>query len=234
MNENRKQRFGHIVKIAASNAILIAIALGLFAALGLRASGAAAVSAISAVYRGQRGSRAAILISASWDASALEELADTLERANSRATFAFSKSAAEGKTALLARLAASGNELAVMAEQGGEEKTAEALSEELEYTADLIERACGVRPKLAYVGRSDREVRTARALSLIAVRGSIDLLCERGSGEQITSRARGNISGGDIVVCAPTAAFSEAFSDILEYFSRSGLTAATVSGTIYD
>ena len=234
-----------IAKNAAANALLFAIALGLFLALGLRGEGESSAASAAplgfteglrvntAVYRGKKGTKAALLIAAGWDASAIENIAETLEKANARATFALSLEAVSARPLLASRLAGAGHEIAISA-QGAEDKQFDELMAELSEAVRLIEAAAGERPKLLYAGRSDSLTRAARRLELTAVKGSIDLICERGASPDILSRAKGNISGGDIVVCAPTAAFSEALSDILEYFSFSGLTAATVSGTIYD
>ena len=234
-----------IAKNAAANALLFAIALGLFLALGLRGEGAASAASAAplgfteglrvntAVYRGKKGAKAALLIAAGWDAAALENIAETIEKSNCRATFALSLESVSARPQLVSRLARAGHELAVSS-QGAEDKPFDELMAELSEAVRLIEAAAGERPKLIYAGRSDTLTRAARRLELTAVKGSIDLICERGGAAEILSRARGNISGGDIVVCSPTAAFSESLSDILEYFSLSGLTAATVSGTIYD
>ncbi|MBR5947542.1 MAG: polysaccharide deacetylase family protein [Clostridia bacterium] len=245
-NKNTCGAWARIAKNAAANALLFAIALGLFLALGLRSGGdASAASAAplgfteslrvdTAVYKGKKGAKTALLIAASWDASSLEGIAETLEKANCRATFALSLDVLLKRPALAARLAGRGHELALAAGQESEEKPFEELMNELSEAARLIEAAAGERAGLIYAGRGDAIIRASRRLGLTAVKGSIDLICERGGAGDILSRAKGNISGGDIVVCTPTTAFSDALSDILEYFSLSGLTAATVSGTIYD
>lgn len=245
MKTKKAANVKHIMKNAAANALLLAIALGLFLALGLREGGSAPVNAgppaipeglsvSTAVYRGRRGSDAALLIAASWDASALDGILRTLERAKSKVTFAVNADFALEDPRTLMDIAAAGHEIAVCAEAGYEEKSAAELKAELERAADLTEGVLGRRPELVYAGMSDKLCRAARAAGLSAVRGSIDLICERGTPAELLARARGNISGGDIVICAPTAAFEAALADILNYFSSVGLTAATVSGIIYD
>ena len=54
-----------------------------------------------------------------------------------------------------------------------------------------------------------------------------DLVCN-------SKRTEGNTNGGDILLAEPTAAFSKALPYILDYISGKGLTAGSVSGTIYD
>ena len=233
-----------MLKSAAVNAMLAAIALGLFLALGRRGGVAAKASAAplgairlasdSAVYRDKKGGNASLLIAVSWDASALPSILERLEERGAKATFALSGSFVRENGALVKLIAERGHELALMAEQDAENRSAEELKAELERTSALIEGASGVKPRTVFAGGSDKLCRAANALGQTAVKGSIDLVCERGTASELILRAKGNISGGDIVVCAPTAAFSVAVSDILEYFCSAGLTAATVSGTIYD
>ena len=240
----RRGRTRQVLKSAAVNALLAAIALGLFLALGRRGGAAVKASAPlrglsafasdSAVYRGKNTGKASLLIAVSWDASAVTTILDRLEERGAKATFALGESFAHKNGETVRLIAARGHELALMAEGDAEKRNAAELRAELERTCALIEGASGVRPELVFAGGSDKLCRAANALGRTAVRGSIDLVCERGTAKELLLRARGNISGGDIVVCAPTAAFSAAVSDILEYFCSVGLTAATVSGTIYD
>lgn len=238
-----------IWETAGANALLLAIALGLFLALGLRSGAAAQASsaprplggmhADSEVYKGKKGGKAALLIVVSWNASSLPALLDELGSRGAKATFALSPSFVREEPKMLRRIAAEGHEAALAADgtgavwgaAGAESGSARAALEE---AARTVRSVCGQAPRLLFTGGDDALCRAAKALSLTAVRGSVDLICERGSAEEIASRAVGNISSGDIAVCAPTAAFAGAIGDILDYFSVSGLTAATVSGTIYD
>ena len=242
-----------IWETAGANALLLAIALGLFLALGLRSGAAAQASsaprplggmhADSEVYKGKKGGKAALLIAVSWNASSLPALLDELGSRGAQATFALSPSFVREEPEMLRRIAAEGHEAALAADgtgavwgENGGAAGAErgSVRAALEEAARTVRSVCGQAPRLLFTGGDDALCRAAKALSLTAVRGSVDLICERGSAEEIASRAVGNISGGDIAVCAPTAAFAGAIGDILDYFSVSGLTAATVSGTIYD
>ncbi len=238
-------RLRGVLSAVGANALLFAIALALFFALGLREGGSVRAGASplgfasgrggnSAVYRGRSSGRAALLIPVSWESSALTDILAALEGANARATFALSGSFAEKNAVFIKKIADMGHEIALMAEQGADELAFAELKSGLQSTLLLIENILGKRPEVMFTGRSERSIRAAAALSLTAVEGSLDLVCERGDAGQLLSRARGNISQGDIVICAPTAAFAEAAAGILNYFSDSGLTAATVSGTMYD
>ncbi|MBR6007442.1 MAG: hypothetical protein IK064_07410, partial [Clostridia bacterium] len=107
--------------------------------------------------------------------------------------------------------------------------------EKLMSAAAVIERAGGTAPGIVICSQGGETARrTAASLGMTAVAGSVDLVCLRGSAAEIEARALDFVSGGDIVICAPTAAFAAAFSRILEYYSALGLTTSTVSGTIYD
>lgn len=76
--------------------------------------------------------------------------------------------------------------------------------------------------------------RAAGRLGLTTVLCTLDLVCTKGSAEDIFKRTEGNTNGGDILLAEPTAAFSKALPYILDYISGKGLTAGSVSGTIYD
>ena len=56
---------------------------------------------------------------------------------------------------------------------------------------------------------------------------------EDASGDNIRAKVV-EYNGGDILLAEPTAAFSKALPYILDYISGKGLTAGSVSGTIYD
>lgn len=219
---------------------LAALAAGLFFALCAADSAAsapgrgrlAAASVNAAVYRGQSRGRAALLCTVGWNAASMETILQTLDESGARITFAVTARWAEQNPRLLEKIGAGGHEIAVMADAYGSVET----EAELQRAVGAIEAACGARPTLFYCGDeyTPAKRRAAKALGLIPVVGTLDLICIRGSAEDIFRRAAGNTKAGDIAVCTPTAAFSDALPRILEYYSGMGLTAATVSGTIYD
>lgn len=219
----------------ATDLLLAAIAAGLF--LALEASGRTALAAsagLGTVYRGKSESRAALVCVVSWNASACGAILDTLREHGAGMTFAVSAEFAAENPLLLQRMRAEGHEIALSC--GNEtENDLGAAAEELSRAARLVERACGARPG-AFVctgGTESAACRAARGLGLTVVAGSRDLVCLRGTAEAVAARAK-LVRGGDIALCAPTAAFSEGLPGILEYYSRMGLTAAPLSGTIYD
>lgn len=233
-------RLARALRRASVDAAIALIAAGLFLSLSASNRAAAGVprgtAAVFApngqgsVYLGRAKDCAAFVCTLSWNAAGTEKLLALLEEAGAHITFAVTRRWAEENRETLERISSAGNEIALAAE--GREY-AETLNE-LECAAKLVESAAGTRPSLLILGDSPAERRAARSLSLIPVRGTIDLLCARGSAEELSSRARTSVRGGDIVLVSPTAAFAEAAADILGYYSSMGLTLTTVSGTIYD
>ncbi len=221
----------------ATDLLLAAIAAGLFLALNASGRKALAVSAgvgFGTVYRGSSENGAALVCVVSWDASACGAILDTLRENGAAMTFAVSAGFAEKNPELLQRICAEGHEIALCCGTG-EQKGPEAVKKELSRAALLVEKSCGVRPAAFILGGdTDRAAcRAARDLGLALVAGSRDLVCLRGTADDIAARAK-LVRGGDIALCAPTASFSAALPAILEYYSLMGLTAAPLSGTIYN
>ena len=238
MKEKRRAPGSVKVPLLADIA-LAAIITALFFALGVAGAVSRKAEALSvglfrgggAVYRGRDGACAALVITADWDAAALGSILDTLDAHDAKATFAIGRLLAEENAPTVARIAERGHELAVI---GGGESYGDYVSE-LRETLRLIELAAGVRPRLLFAAENGvSENRAARELGLTCVVGSVDLMTLRGTAGDIIARAEGNTGARDIVVSAPTEAFSRALSYILDHFAAMGLTVTAVSGTIYD
>ena len=109
---------------------------------------------------------------------------------------------------------------------------------DIQKSLDCIESVLGAAavPTVYYCGSRASGVsnRAAGRLGLTTVLCTLDLVCTKGSAEDIFKRTEGNTNGGDILLAEPTAAFSKALPYILDYISGKGLTAGSVSGTIYD
>ena len=229
-----KRKIGPVFSAVLTDLALAAIVAGLFLTLSFFGSGRAVRAAGvfgGAVYTGRNTESVALVLTADWDAASMDELLACLDASGAKITVALGKNAVNASPALVRRIAAAGHELAVLAGSGG----AETVLEDAGRTAELIESLGAERPKLlVFAGDGSAAKRAAAKLGMTAVAGTLDLLCVRGTAEEITRRAAGNTNGGDIVLCAPTAAFAEALPRILEYYSGLGLTAGTVSGTIYD
>ena len=212
----------------ATNFSLAALAGLLFAALGLLSradtAGAEALPAFGAVYTG-RGGCVSLVVHMEWDAQAAEGILETAREHGAGLTFALPPNVLERNVRLARSILLCGCELAVTGES----------AEEIARSVRLIEGLGGrTRVFLRTRGADPAAERAARSLGLTVVSGSRDLLCLRGSGAELAERAAASTRGGDIVLCAPTAAFADALPYILRDFKGMGLTAVTVSGTIYD
>lgn len=234
MNVKRGKR--RLLTALITDLALAAIVAGLFLSLEFLGSGRAAKlipasAPACAVYKGRKGC-VAIVCTAGWNAASITDMLDCLDENGVKITFALSLSAMREDPELAARIHEKGHELAVLAENASDPRRVKAGAQR---TAELMEERLGVRPKLIVIaGDNAAAERAAAQLRMTAVAGTLDLVCVRGSADEIARRARGNTNGGDIVFCAPTAAFAEALPRILEYYSSMGLTCSTVSGTIYD
>ena len=228
---------GRTAGAVITNLLLAAIAAGLFLALnspGAQTLAASSPAGPGTVYRGRDERRVSLVCVVSWNASACESILGTLSRQGGSMTFAVGAEFAAENPELLRKMRETGQDIALCCE-GDAKNDLGAAAEELRRTLQLVSGACGAAPR-AFVCGKDTDAaacRAARALGLTVVAGSCDLVCVRGTAAEIAARAK-TVRGGDVAVCAPTAAFAEALPRILEYYSGMGLTAASLSGTIYD
>lgn len=226
------------LKAAVVNTVLAAIILGLYFALSLsRGAQPASVSGFP-IYHGSNRQCVAIECAVTWEAAALEEILTVLRERGVRITFAVSGEWAERNTAMLKKIAADGHEIATMGYSPSKDGGVDFVEQDIQRSLDCIGRALGSEnlPKIYYCGSRASGVsnRAAGRLGLTTVLCTMDLVCTKGSAEDITARVAGNTNGGDILFAEPTTAFSKALPYILDYISEKGLTAGSVSGTIYD
>ncbi|MBR4435311.1 MAG: hypothetical protein IKS90_04355 [Clostridia bacterium] len=226
---------GLLTAVAVNGAILLIVAV-MYILLFSAKRGTLAVSASSphfsaegAVYKGASANNVALVIKLEWNTARLEELLAVLDAHGARATFAVSESVLWENGASVRGIAARGHEIALMCD---DEKPSEAALRSALAAAD---NASIARPEFYYCGRNadNAEKRTAKKLGLLPVIGSVDIVSQRGTKDEILRRVRGGVSGGDIVILSPSAPLLEALDGMLTFFSSAGLTATTVSGTIY-
>ena len=167
------------------------------------------------IYRGA-GEDVALLCRLDYEAAALEDILQTLQTAQTRITFAVSAAWAAEHPQALAQLAAS-HELAVTGDTLADAKACKAA----------IEAAGGTA--LYYYGAPARGAsRIARKLGLLHVHGTADVLCARGSAEDIVARASNVASKGSILLTQPTRAFADALPGLLLELQTKGLRVAAV------
>lgn len=225
-----KQKF----KAALINLSLAAIILGMYFVLIFPYTHYTAASAFP-IYKGNRKDRVALQCAVSWDAAALEPILDTLAEKNVKITFTVSGEWAQRNRSILKRMADEGHEIATMGFSPEKSGSLNFIKNDIKKSLDLIKEITGLSPELYYCGtrNTKKAARAAESLGLKCVMCTVDLVCSKGSASDILQRISGNTNGGDIVLVSPTAAFSESLSDILDYFASAGLTASTISGTIY-
>lgn len=226
------------LKVALVNTVLAAIILGLYFALSLSHRAQPASVSGFPIYHGNNRKCVAIECAVTWDAAALDEILAVLEERGVRITFAVSGEWVERSPAMLKKIAAQGHEIATMGYAPSKDGGVDFVLKDIQKSLDCIESVLGAAavPTVYYCGSRASGVsnRAAGRLGLTTVLCTLDLVCTKGSAENIFKRTEGNTNGGDILLAEPTAAFSKALPYILDYISGKGLTAGSVSGTIYD
>ena len=215
------------LKVALVNTVLAAIILGLYFALSLSHRAQPASVSGFPIYHGNNRKCVAIECAVTWDAAALDEILAVLEERGVRITFAVSGEWVERSPAMLKKIAAQGHEIATMGYAPSKDGGVDFVLKDIQKSLDCIESVLGAAavPTVYYCG--------SRA-SGVSNRAAGRLGLTTGSAEDIFKRTEGNTNGGDILLAEPTAAFSKALPYILDYISGKGLTAGSVSGTIYD
>lgn len=206
------------------------------AALYALTSGSDTVSAMSAlyagpVYRGSSKDAVALEIAVSWDAEAVPDMLDTLQRYGVSVTFAVSGEYAKAEPALVARMAREGHELATMGGDPSFDGNSAAVREDIAGSLAAIKKASGVTPVLYYSGERSTapSARAARRLGLTQVLCTLDLRCARGTAEDIVKRGLNEPPAGSIILMQPTRAGADALAGLIEGFFAKGMRVVTVS-----
>ena len=212
------------------NFLVNALLVGLIAALYLVTSKPSAQAAMaqaygSPVYRGQATDKAALQFAVSWNAQALESILDTLKENDTRATFAVSGMWAEENPELCKRIFDEGHELATMGYDVQHDGRLSWGTEDVRKSLEVIESVCGATVSLYYSGDRNLAVSSgaAQTLGLTHVLCTVDLLCARGSAEDILSRALQNPIEGSIMLMQPTAAAAQALGGLIKAYQEKGI-----------
>lgn len=207
-----------------TNIFLAALIIGLYHATQ---PGNEIVPVSAPMYRG-RGDSVALQFVVSWNAAALSDIMDTLERENINVTFAVSGEWAEQNRETLQRMAEQGHEIAVMGYYPHMDGGLKWVKDDLERALKSIESTCRIRPTLYYVGSRSIAVSSiaAKKLGLTQVACTIDLLTAKGEAEDILARLPEQPAEGSIILLQPTAACSEALPGILAALEQKGIRIA--------
>ena len=232
-SESKFKRVGRMFTI---NLLLAAIIAGLYIALIHPYSTEAVAVSGFPIYKGSNRDCVALECAVSWDAKALPEILDLLNKSGVNITFAVSGEWAENNGDLLRRILSEGHELAIMGYSPDKDGKASFIQNDLKKSCEIIKSETGFDVSLYYCGNRNTNVSAiaARRCKLTPIKCTLDLLCANGGGEDIFSRIKGNTNGGNILLVSPTQGFLEALPDILAYFYDKGLTITTVSSTIYN
>ena len=208
------------------NVVLIA----LIGALYLATSGPAAQTAMAQaygapVYRGRASGAIALQFAVSWNAAAMDDILDTLVAQETRVTFAVSGKWAEENQELCKRMFEDGHELAAMGYDAEKDGRLSWVTEDVRKSVEAIEAVSGAKVRLYYSGGRNIAVSSgaAEALGLTHVLCTADLLCARGTAEDILLRALQNPVDGSILLMEPTASASQALDGLITAFREKGI-----------
>lgn len=204
-----------------TNIFLAALIIGLYYATQ---PGNEVIPASAPMYRG-RGDSVALQFALSWNAAALSDIMDTLEKDDINVTFAVSGEWAEQNAETLRHMAEQGHEIAIMGYYPDMDGGLRWVSNDLERALKATENACGIRPTLYYVGSRSIAVSSiaAKKLGLTQIACTIDLLTAKGGAKDIIARLPEQPVEGSIILLQPTAACSEALPGILAALEQKGI-----------
>ncbi len=186
------------------------------------------------VYRGGAKDKVALQCAVSWDADALTDMLDTLKSKGVSITFFISGEWAQKNGESLRRMIEEGHEIGTMGMKPGADGPVGWVCEDIEESISCIKRMGGVEPKLYYSGTRDTDVssRAARKSGVTHVLCTVDLLCARGSYQDIVSRALDRPLHGSIMLMQPTKAAAQALPLVLDELSKKGFEITCTSQVI--
>ncbi|HWS29151.1 MAG TPA: polysaccharide deacetylase family protein [Clostridia bacterium] len=230
----KKHRTGKAFEFTV-NALLVFLIVTLYLVTGNpEAQQAMALSYGTPVYRGQAEGKIAVEFAVSWNAQALTDILDTLKENDTCVTFAVSGEWAEGNPELLKRMYEDGHELATMGYDPNKDGRLSWVTEDVRRSLEAIESGSGATVRVYYSGNRNIAVSSgaASALSLTQVICTSDLLCARGTAEDILARALQSPIEGSIVLMQPTSEAAKALQGLIDAFQEKGIRLTTVKDVL--
>lgn len=230
----KKYRIGKIADLLV-NTLLISLIVALYIVTsGPEVQTAMAEAYGSPVYRGRTEGKIALQFAVSWNAQAMGDILDTLKANSARVTFAVSGLWAEENPELLKRICDEGHELATMGYDPSLDGRLSWVTEDIRRSLEAIETLSGATVKLYYSGSRRLAVSSvaAQSLSLTHVLCTADLLCARGTAEDIIARALQNPIDGSILLMQPTAAAAEALPGLIAALQEKGIRVAATADVL--
>ena len=182
-----------------------------------------------------KGEAVALVIMLTWDAGAVDRILNTAEKTDLKLSFAVSGDWAAEHPTKISMVYEEGHEILIARNSVSLDTPEEAL-DELERSADIIERITGERPTYFYcAGEFDRNyIRAAAKAGLKTVSETVDLDSASGTSEDIIDRLASCAKKGSFITCLPTAAFSDALPYFEEIIKKMGLDIVSVHKMLYN
>lgn len=221
----RKHKPGKVFEFSV-NALLAILIVTLYLVTGNpQAQQAMALSYGSPVYRGQGEGKIAVEFTVSWNAQALTGILDTLKENDTQVTFAVSGEWAKNNPELLKRMYEDGHELATMGFDPNKDGKLSWVTEDVRQSLEAIEAGSGATIRLYYSGSRNIAVSAgaSETLNLTQVLSTTDLLCAKGTADDILARALQNPIEGSIVLMQPTSEAAKALQRLIDAFLEKGI-----------
>ena len=212
-----KGRYAHIC------VTVLILALIIILGVVMNRPKAMAVLSQGIIYKSPNPDEVMLLCILSWDSSFTEDILAILRNENVKITFAVTGSLAEAKPDLIAEIANDGHSVLTCGMNYTDAQTLskDELTESILQSVEIIERA-GAAVTGFYNGSSDtsKAQRAARALGLSCYSCTHDLLCGRGTKDDIINRAKQYAHKGNIIAVTPTEGLKDALPEIIRLGSR--------------
>lgn len=206
---NRPERNIHIT--ATVLLAMLLSALGFFTVCGDVPAGAVG-------YRTSDTGRVALECILAWDSVHTDRILEILRENDARITFVISGETALSDPLLVRRIAAAGHSLYTcgMRYDDAASLDEDGLVQSISRSCEVL-RGLGVTAEGFYcmTGDTQKAAGAARRLGIHCVRCTVDLMCGRGSADDVRQRAALAAHGGNIVAFTPTQALCDALPDIL-------------------
>lgn len=221
--------------INAMNVLILLAIAAVYAVTGTEiGTDAAGKLSDQTVYRAGADGKIALECLVTWDAEALSDIAETLTINDADATFFVSGLWAKEHADELLKLSEAGFEIGTTGYDPSLDGDRETVMKDLNAAKRVIESVTGKTVRYYHAGRRDKTVsaRAAKALGLVHVAESADLLSARGAADEIVSRASNALDDGNLILIEPTSAVKTALPLLIQLFRANGLNPTSVGSIL--
>lgn len=229
--------------VFVTNLILVSVLISVFAIMFVPSNSKPIYGGeeISAIYNGNKEKKnVSLMFNVYENAEVVENIIETLNKYNAKATFFIGGCWADDNTKTLIKIKDSGNELA---NHGYFHKDHKIIDYETNYmeiknTDELISGVCGVKPTLFAPPSGSFSTDTLKAcydLNYKVIMWSKDTIDWRDKDEnKIFFRATNQITNGDLVLMHPKPHTLSVLPSIIEYYTKLNYNLVTVSENLSD